>query len=122
MIQYNKKNLQKAKVMRRELTPWERKLWLFFLKGYPLHIYKQRLIGNYIVDFYCPKARLAIELDGSQHYEDVNLDKDTIRTEELRRLGVSVLRISNREVDTNFRAVCEYIHQEIEKRHNLSDG
>ena len=116
MINYNGKNILKAKSMRKNLTPWERKLWLFFLKNYPLHIYKQRPIANYIVDFYCPKAKLVIELDGSQHYKEAGEQEDEIRTRNLEKEGIKVLRISNIEIDKNFQSVCEYIDYEIKNR------
>ena len=61
--------LENARQLRREMTPHERKLWYLFLRKYPLKIYKQQIIGRFIVDFYCAPARLDIEVDGSQHYE-----------------------------------------------------
>ncbi len=67
MIKYESKNLNNARNLRRNMTPQEGKLWHLFLKNYNIKFYKQGLVGSYIIDFYCPKARLAIELDGSQH-------------------------------------------------------
>ena len=58
-----------AKQLRRDMTKEERRLWYDFLRTYPAHVYRQRVIGHYIVDFYCAEAKLVIELDGSQHYE-----------------------------------------------------
>ena len=59
--------LENARRLRREMTPHERKLWYLFLRKYPVKIYKQRIIGRFIVDFYCASAKLVIEVDGSQH-------------------------------------------------------
>ena len=116
MFEYQKQNLANSKRMRRKMTPWERKLWLFFLRDFQYHIYKQRPIKNYIVDFYCAKAKIAIEPDGSGHYTEENIAKDKERTSELESLGIKVLRYSNRDVDTNFDAVCESIRSAIEER------
>ena len=108
--------LEKARVLRREMTPHERKLWYLFLRKYPVKIYKQRIIGRFIVDFYCASARLVIELDGSQHYEPKGSAYDSERSEFLRELGLEVLRFSNREIDRDFNGVCEQIDLTIRKR------
>ncbi|MBO5211521.1 MAG: DUF559 domain-containing protein [Clostridia bacterium] len=76
---------------------------------YPIRFLRQKVIDNYIVDFYCHEARLIIELDGSQHYEEKGLLKDKIRTEKIENRNLTVIRIPNNEVDKNFRGVCEYI-------------
>ena len=76
---------------------------------------RQKIIGKYIADFYCAKAKLVIEIDGSQHYEDVGLVNDEKRTEYLMQYGISVIRISNREIWENFSGVCEKIHLEVEQ-------
>ena len=91
------------------MTKEERHLWYDFLKDHPLHFYRQRIIGNYIVDFYCPSHKLAIELDGSQHFDDEGKRKDAERTAFIEGRGISILRIPNNEVMSNFRGVCEYI-------------
>ena len=105
-----------AKDLRRNMTQQERRLWHTFLKQYPVRIYRQRIINNYIVDFYCHQARLVIELDGSQHYTDEGMIHDTERTEVLQRYGISVLRFSNKDVDNHFRSVCEMIDRVIRER------
>ena len=97
------------------MTPRERKLWYCFLKDYPLKFYRQRVIGNYIVDFYCAKAALAVELDGSGHYTPKQKEKDCIRTKALETMGLSVLRICNTDIDRNFSAVCQYIDLAVRK-------
>ncbi len=101
--------LENARRLRREMTPHERKLWYLFLRKYPVKIYKQRIIGRFIVDFSCASARLVIELDGSQHYESQGLAYDSERSEFLTALGVEVLRFSNREIDREFHGVCAQI-------------
>ena len=88
-------------------------MWYNFLKKHPLQFYRQRIIGCYIVDFYCPKAKLIIELDGSQHYETDALEYDKIRTEYLNALDLYVLRSSNHDVDNKFDAVCQIIGERI---------
>ena len=108
--------LETAKRLRREMTPHERKLWYLFLQKYPVKIYKQRIIDKYIVDFYCASAKLVIELDGSQHYDNAALEKDAERTTVLEQYGLKVIRYSNREIDREFAAVCEHIHQSIQQR------
>ena len=107
--------LENARRLRREMTPHERKLWYLFLRKYPVKIYKQRIIGRFIVDFYCASARLVIELDGSQHYEDRNVKKDADRTAFLEGYGLRVIRIPNNEVGRNFRGVCEYIDAAVKQ-------
>ena len=91
------------------MTKEERHLWYDFLRSYPVRFLRQKVIDNYIVDFYCNKARLIIELDGSQHYEEKGLLKDKIRTEKIANRNLTVIRIPNNEVNNNFRGVCEYI-------------
>ena len=68
MKEYNKVNIPLAKTLRKNMTPWERKLWYEFLRSYPIRFQRQKAIGNYIVDFYCAKVGLVIELDGGGHY------------------------------------------------------
>ena len=108
--------LETARQLRREMTPHERKLWYLFLRKYPVKIYKQRIIGRFIVDFYCASAKLVIELDGSQHYEPQGMAYDEERSAFLTALGLQVLRFSNREIDRNFGGVCEQIDRTIRNR------
>lgn len=83
MKDYNKANIPLAKALRKNMTPWERKLWYDFLRTYPVRFQRQKAIGNYIVDFYCAKAGLVIELDGGGHYTPQQSEKDLIRTKKL---------------------------------------
>ena len=98
------------------MTPHERKLWYLFLRKYPVKIYKQRIVGRFIVDFYCASARLVIEVDGSQHYETQGLAYDAERSQFLAGLGLEILRFSNRDIDMDFRGVCTRIDLMIQKR------
>ena len=91
------------------MTKEERHLWYDFLRNYEVKFLRQKPIGNYIVDFYCAQAKLIIELDGSQHYSEIGVEKDTHRTEFLEQYGLTVIRIPNNEVNYNFTGVCEYI-------------
>lgn len=108
--------LETARKLRREMTPHERKLWYLFLRKYPVKIYKQRIIGSFIVDFYCASAKLVIEIDGSQHYEEQGIAYDAERTAYLESLGLKVIRYSNRDIDRYFSAVCEQIDLIIKER------
>ena len=95
-----------AQNLRKNQTKEERLLWNAFLRKYPLQFRRQYTIGNYIVDFYCHAARLAVELDGSQHYEPMESEKDRIRTLYLEAQGIQVLRFSNTDVLKQFERVC----------------
>ena len=108
-VKRNKKLIPFAKQLRKEMTKEERHLWYDFLRDYPIRFKRQNVIGKYVVDFYCAKAKLIVELDGSQHFEDENIEKDLQRTEFLESYGLTVIRIPNNEVNNNFRGVCEYI-------------
>ena len=109
MKEYNKANIPLAKTLRKNATPWERKLWYDFLRNYPVRFQRQKAIGNYIVDFYCAKAKLVIELDGGGHYNSEQFKKDDVRTSKLENLNLNVLRICNLDIDRNFSGVCEHI-------------
>ena len=111
-----RRQLDHAKKLRKDMTPEERHLWYDFLKEYPVKVYKQRIIGDYIADFYCRPAKLVIEVDGSQHYEPEEMKYDQIRTEYMESLGLTVIRFSNREVNREFRAVCDSIDHTIRQR------
>ena len=109
MKDYDKSNIKIAKILRKHMTKHERKLWYLFLREYPIRFQRQKTIDNYIADFYCAKAKLIIELDGSGHYEPHQILKDRIRTERLEELDLTVIRICNLDIDNNFKNVCEYI-------------
>ncbi|MBR3084113.1 MAG: endonuclease domain-containing protein [Oscillospiraceae bacterium] len=98
-----------AQKLRRNMTPEEIKLWTQFLRGLPVRARRQHPIGPYIVDFYIAATKTAIEVDGSQHYEDVGRAKDAARDAYLNKMGIRVLRYTNLEVDRYFHVVCEDI-------------
>ena len=98
-----------AKKLRSNPTSEERKLWFEFLHDLPLHFCRQKVIGNYIADFYCASVHIVIELDGSQHFEEDGLEYDKKRDEFLNSLGLTVVRYSNSDINKNFDAVCRDI-------------
>ena len=98
-----------AKNLRNNMTEQERKLWYVFLRNCDVRFQRQKAIGNYIVDFYCAKAGLVIELDGGGHYTPEQAEKDNLRTKDLESIKLTVIRICNLDIDRNFRGVCEYI-------------
>lgn len=104
-----------AKALRKNMTKEERHLWYDFLKGYPVRFLRQKVIDNYIVDFFCHSARLIVELDGSQHYEEKGLQKDKIRTEKIEMRNLTVVRIPDNEIKRNFEGVCTYIDNMVKK-------
>ena len=103
-----------AKALRRNMTKEERHLWYDFLKQLPVMVHRQKVIGNYIVDFYVAEAGLVIELDGSQHYEAEGKQLDAVRDSWLRALGLTVLRYSNADIHHRFQAVCQDIWNHLE--------
>ena len=100
-------------------TKEESLLWNLFLKRYPLRFRRQYIIGSCIVDFYCHGAKLAVELDGSQHYDPAEMEKDRIRTAYLESQGVSVLRFSNLDVLRRFEDVCAEIDRTAKSKAGL---
>ena len=115
---YNKQLVPLAKQLRKEMTKEERHLWYDFLRTYPARFTPQKVLGKFIADFYCAEAKIVIELDGSQHYEEDNMAKDAARTAFLENYGLKIVRIPNNEISNNFRGVCEYI--DIAVRQSLS--
>ena len=112
---HNKQLVPLAKQLRKEMTKEERHLWYNFLRSYPVRFSRQKVLGKYIADFYCAEAKLVIELDGSQHYEPDNAQKDDERTEFLKEYGLKVIRIPNNEIGRNFRGVCECIDAAVKQ-------
>ncbi|MBR5562415.1 MAG: endonuclease domain-containing protein [Clostridia bacterium] len=102
--------------LRNNATEEENKLWYEFLRIYPVRFNRQRIIGNYIVDFYCAKARLVVEIDGSQHYENKGIKSDAERTRFLENAGLKVIRFSNLDIKESFYEVCTVIDSEIQNR------
>ena len=115
---HNKQLVPFAKQLRKEMTKEERHLWYDYLRTYPIRFSRQKVLGKYIADFYSAEAKLIIELDGSQHYDERNMEKDAERTAFLETYGLKVIRIPNNEISRNFRGVCEYIDAAV--RQSLS--
>jgi very-short-patch-repair endonuclease len=112
-----KKSLTKtSQALRRNLTKEERHLWYDFLKDYPVQFNRQKVIGSYIVDFFCFQANLIVELDGSQHFEEEALIYDKQRTEYFTSLRMEMLRVPNNEIWENFSGVCEAIDIAVKER------
>ena len=107
---YNKKLTGNARTLRKNMTKEERHLWYDCLKLLPVTVHRQKVLGHYIADFYIAEAKLVIELDGSQHYEPQEIERDCIRTAYLEDLGLKVIRIPNNTINDNFHGVCEYIY------------
>ena len=112
----NPKLSPNARTLRKNMTKEERHLWYDFLKGLPIMVHRQKVIGNYIVDFYCHEARLVVELDGSQHCEERMLDYDRKRTAYLQSQDLCVFRISNLDVMRHFKDVCAEIDRIVKIR------
>ena len=108
-LDYNKNNVPLAKNLRKNATREENKLWYDFLSKYEIRFQRQKSIDNFIADFYCHKAKLVIEIDGSQHYSTEGRQKDEFRTEILKGYDLKVIRFTNHQINENFYGVCSYI-------------
>ena len=115
-MEQNKNLKQYAQQNRKNQTKEESLLWYHFLSKYPLRFRRQYVIGNYIVDFYCHKAKLVVEQDGSQHYDPVEMESDRRRTDYLESLGLLVIRFTNLDITRRFRNVCEKIDLVVKER------
>ena len=98
------------------MTPQEKHLWYDFLRDYRPQFYRQKPMLTYILDFYCPTARIVVELDGSQHFEEKAQAYDENRTKELSNIGIEILRYTNREIEESFESVCTSIDVAIKER------
>lgn len=112
---HNKDLIRVAKNLRSNMTKEEKHLWYDYLKNYKVRFSRQKILGKYVADFYCAKANLVIELDGSQHYQEKELDYDKARTEYLSIFNIKVVRIPNNEVNKNFDGVCRYIDMTVQQ-------
>ena len=97
------------------MTPEERHLWYDFLRDYPVRFSRQKVLGKYVADFYSAQAKIIIEVDGSQHFEEKYEKKDAERTAYLEQYGLKVIRIPNNYVNEYFYEVCEYIDQVVKQ-------
>ena len=114
-LRYNGKNIVLARILRKNATPQENELWYKFLSKYSVRFQRQKAIDNFIADFYCHKAKLIVEIDGSQHYTPDGKAKDELRTEVLEGYDLNIIRITNEQIDRSFRDVCEYIDTVVKK-------
>ena len=105
-----------SRLLRKNLTKQEKRLWYDYMALHKVRWYKQRIIDNFIVDFYCSKAKLVVELDGSQHFTEQGEAYDKERTAILESYGIKVIRFSNNDVDANFEGVCSVIDKEVKMR------
>ena len=110
---HNEKLTPFSQKLRREMTKEEKHLWYDFLKKLPLTFNRQKVIGCYIVDFYCAQAKLVIELDGNQHGMPESLERDAKRDEYMNSLGLTVLRYSNLKIQRKFSDVCREIYHHL---------
>ena len=113
MLDYNKKLNGTSRALRKDMTPEEKHIWYDFLQKLPLPVKRQKVIGNYIVDFYIPSAKIVIEIDGRQHLMEDNKRSDEKRDGYLLSVGISVLRYSNDAVNNRFGIVCKDILQNL---------
>ena len=118
----NPKLTKYSQQLRKDMTPEEKKLWYQFLKALPFTIRRQKVIGNYIADFFCAKTMLVIEIDGTQHFEEVGLQADKERDAYFRSLGITVLRYSNRQINQDFSGVCEDVLHHLTTSSTASGG
>ena len=116
MKPYNKSNIPLTQALRKEQTKWEKHLWYDFLSIYPIRFQRQKAIDNFIVDFYCAKAQLVVELDGYYHTLSHQAEDDTERTAKLKSLGLEVIRFTNTEIERDFNLVCKIIDSSVTKR------
>ena len=106
---HNPQLVQNARDLRKNMTREERRLWYDFLRDYSVRFTRQKVLGKYIVDFYCAKAKLIVEVDGPQHFEEQGAAYDRERTAYLAQYGLQVIRIPNNQVMEHFDGVCAYI-------------
>ena len=112
---YNKNLIPYAKALRKNMTKEEKHLWFDFLRNHPIKFSRQKVLGRYIADFYSAQAKLVIELDGSGHFTEESELYDQERTIFLEGYDLTVIRITNLELQRNFNGVCEYINQFIKQ-------
>ncbi len=113
---YPTQNKAFSKALRQHMTPWERKLWYEFLRTYPVRFQRQKCIDRYIVDFYCFRAKLVVELDGGGHFDPEKEQQDRNRSQKLSEYGLKVLRFCNLDIDNDLYSVCTVIDNEVKAR------
>lgn len=110
---YDGDHISLARQLRKNATRQEKHLWYDFLSFYRVRFQRQKAIGFFIADFYCEKAQLVIEIDGSQHYTEEGRQYDRFRTECLENSSLKVIRFTNRQIERHFRGVCQYIDMAV---------
>ncbi|KIR03515.1 hypothetical protein P261_02330 [Lachnospiraceae bacterium TWA4] len=115
-LPYNREKTIFARKLRNNATKQENHLWYDFLRTYPIKFERQKVIGEYIADFYSYSAHLVIELDGSQHYTDENIKYDSMRTKMIEKYDLDVVRFSNNDVDKSFEGVCKRIDLVVKQK------
>ncbi|NEU82808.1 endonuclease domain-containing protein [Nostoc sp. UIC 10630] len=112
-LPYNPKLVERAKELRKNMTPAEKKLWNEYLRNFQYRVFRQRPIHHFIVDFYCPTLKTVIEIDGDSHFTDEAQDYDLERTNILEGYGLKIIRFTNSQVLNHFDSVCEQIQRLI---------
>ena len=112
---HNQSIVPAAKKLRNNMTKEERHLWYDFLRTYQVKFSRQKVLGKYIADFYSSKAKLIIELDGSQHYEKEQIKEDAERTGYLEQFGLKIIRIPNNQINEHFEETCEYVDNVVKQ-------
>ena len=113
MIPYSSKNKKNAQLLRKNMTPEERHLWYDLLKKLPITVKRQFRINDYIVDFYVPEKKVVIEVDGRQHLMKDNKADDEVRDKRLSDLGIKVIRIPNKDINSNFDRVGNWLVKKL---------
>ena len=114
--------LERARSLRKQMTPQERKLWYLFLRRRKEKWYRQRPMFGYILDFYCADVHLAVEIDGGQHFTDTGRSYDENRTAVLTQNGITVLRFTNADIEHRFDTVCDEIGRKAKQNANNPGG
>ena len=114
-LPYRRKLVGQSRVLRRALTPAEKRLWFDFLRHFPAKFTRQKPLGNYVADFYCASHRLVVEVDGDSHFTAAGAERDSARDASLTHMGVNVLRFTNEDVMRRFEGVCLQIAALLEK-------
>ena len=113
-LPYNPDLVPRAKELRKNMTPAERKFWNEYLRTFPHRVHRQRPINHYIVDFYCPKLKLIIEVDGDNHFTPEAQEYDQKRTETLQGYNLKIIRFTNQEIMNNFEEVCAIMQRYLD--------
>jgi very-short-patch-repair endonuclease len=116
MVPKNYRLSDRARELRKNMTPQERKLWYLFLRDHPVKFYRQRVLGPFIVDFYCASAQLVIEIDGAQHNSTDGIAYDYERSLFIEQYNLKILRFTNADVDYRFNQTCAAIDGEVYAR------